>query len=119
MTATKQQTEQSSRKPVLELKEFSIQDPHSQRIYAITRDAVERLNIYVEDFFQTRQIINEQIEALSNSEDRDRLLQQTENLKEVSQRIDEVRKDMENMAREMSALISFKEVGNKNSVDHT
>lgn len=108
MTAAKQPSEEVLSRPVLELKNFSISDPDTERIYNSTREAIERFNIYVEDFFQTREIIMEQIEALSRFDDREKLEENTESLEQVIMRIDEIRVSMEEVALHMGSFVNLR-----------
>jgi len=108
VTVAKQQTDEILSRPILELKDFSISDPETERIYNITREAIERFNAYVEDFFQTRYIITEQIEALNHLNDREKLEEHTESLEQVVMRIDEIRTAMEELALQMGSFVNLR-----------
>ncbi len=109
MTATDNNLNESGGKPVLHLKEHHISDPTTEHIFSITRKTIERFNYYVEDFFQTREILLEQSESLRDSDDRAKREENSESLRQVMMRIKEIKNSMSYLVEEMPDLVTIEE----------
>lgn len=107
MTSPAENSVTSPEKPALQLRNIDTRDPHTERILNLTRETIDRFNYYVEDFFQTREILLEQSELLKSSGSPDKLEENNESLRQVMRRIEEIRISMNSLADQMPELISL------------
>jgi len=95
-------------KPVLILNPLQSSDENTNRIFNLTNEAVERLNIFVDDFFNTFSILNENLTKAQSKNDSEKISEIEESLSEINIRIDEIKEDMSQMLRDLPQLITIK-----------
>ncbi|MCP4138235.1 MAG: hypothetical protein GY754_45150 [bacterium] len=94
-------------KPVIKLKDFSSANTDSLRIFSNTQKAVENLNIYAADFFESIAILSENREKSLKKNDHAKAEEITENILFVETKIKEVTESMQKIAAEMPFLVEF------------
>lgn len=95
-------------KRFLELKPLESKDTESVRIYNLARDACERLNNYLLDFFESIAILNEKKEKLWEKKKSAELKEVEESIAFVYTKIEEVTASMEEIADQMDFLVEIK-----------
>lgn len=109
MESLSQKIEKHEGCPLLKLKEIEIKDPHTERIYGITGETIERFNIFLDDFYQTREILLEQIEKIESSASpsgtENDATESRESIREIEKRITEILVAMNEMARQNPELL--------------
>jgi hypothetical protein len=96
-------------KPVyrIEMKHIESNNPETVRIYNMVNEECHRFNIYLADFYETLDILNEK-KAAGKSDD------ETESSIEfVKSRIEELSSAMKEMAETMSSIVDLKVAGEK------
>ena len=88
----------------LEIKPVDSENPETLRIYNMVNDACERFNIYVMDFFETLNILEEKKLDGKGDDETEKSIQS------VVSRIEEVTAAMKEIAATMSAIAELKEI---------
>ena len=88
----------------LEIKPVDSENPETLRIYNMVNDACERFNIYVMDFFETLNILEEKKQNGKSDDETEKSIQS------VVSRIEEVTSAMKEIAASMSAIAELKEI---------
>ena len=88
----------------LEIKPVDSENPETLRIYNMVNDACERFNIYVMDFFETLNILEEKKQIGKSDDETEKSIQS------VVSRIEDVTAAMKEIAASMSAIAELKEI---------
>jgi hypothetical protein len=94
-------------KPVLILKAIESSDSDTDRIFNLTKEAVDRLNIFVNDFFNTQSILKENLLKAQNNNDSNTLKETKESLSQIQLRFSEIKEDMNKIAADLPQLIEI------------
>ena len=94
-------------KPKILLKPVSTSDQNTLRILALLEGSINNLNIYVEDFIETLDILKENLEKYSREGQTTKIEEVQENISHIELKVAEVTDSMQNIASEMSAFVDF------------
>jgi prefoldin subunit 5 len=89
----------------LKLKPMDDKDPHSLRIYDLTRKTVDDFNNYISDFFETISILKENLSKLKDDKDEQKKKEISGTIIYVEDKIEELSVRMQAIADEMSSLV--------------
>lgn len=98
-----------SKKPRIELKTLPANSEDTLRILQNTKNSIENLNLYVDDFIETMNILNEKHEKALKSGDKKEAEEIKTNIIHIYGKIEEVAQSMKQIAGEMSSFVDFKE----------
>ena len=83
-------------------------NPDTSRILDTTRKSIENLNLYVQDFFETTKIMQENLEKANRESDTQKADELKKNIMYIETKIGEVTEFMKKIAEEMSAFVNLK-----------
>ena len=95
-------------KPEMELKPMKSDNPDTSRILETTRKSIENLNLYVQDFFETTKIMQENLEKATRDSDTNKADELKKNIMYIETKIGEVTEFMKKIAEEMSSFVNLK-----------
>lgn len=87
----------------LKMKYVDSDNPETVRIFNMVNDACERFNIYLMDFFETLEILEEKKRNGKSDDETDK------SIESVRSRVEEVTAAMKDIAATMPSLVEFKE----------
>ena len=93
-------------KPRLHLKPISAKNRDTLKIYGTVKQAIENLHHYLDDFFETRNILIENQEKTKNK-NKGEPEEIEKHLQQIDKKIIEITEAMRNIASEMPLFVKF------------
>ncbi|MDH5721432.1 MAG: hypothetical protein OEZ13_12570 [Spirochaetia bacterium] len=97
-----------NKKPRIQLKPISTENPYTLKIYESVKRSIEDLHIYIDDFLETKSILKENLEKFSKEKANEEKSKEVEShLSEIETKIEEVTDMMQKIADEMPLFVKF------------
>ena len=97
-----------TKKPRIELKPMASTNQDTIRILENLRKSIENLNVYVDDFIETMNILNENLEKAEKKKDTAKADEIRKNIVHIQEKMEEVTAFMKNISGEMSEFVDYK-----------